>query len=339
MNHAAPRPPLGANGSVGVRHSPNPAGTRIIPALHQLPNSLKNASSRRVTLTLRAPAKLNLALAVGPPSAPGGMHPICSWMAPIALADELSVTKLEDDRLSRYAVQWHPEAPRPTPIDWPITRDLAVRAHLALEEHAGRSLPVQLKLDKRIPVGGGLGGGSSDAAAVLLIMRDLFALDIPDDRLVKLAMTLGSDVAFFLRGAPAVVEGYGERITHTDPVRGHAVLLFPAFGCPTAEVYREFDRDSPRPLRTEDVHRLTRTPSLPASRDLFNDLAGPAGRVAPELARLRARAADVISAPVHVTGSGSTLFALYDDECSARASVERLTVALPDCVCVTSPIG
>ena len=111
-------------------------------------------------LTLPSPAKLNLALAVGPPR-PDGLHPICSWMTTIDLADELTITRLPPDRLSRYAILWHAEARRPREIDWSITKDLAVRAHLALERHCERALPLQMKLEKRIPLGSGLGGGSS----------------------------------------------------------------------------------------------------------------------------------------------------------------------------------
>ncbi len=109
------------------------------------------------TLVSQAPAKLNLALSVGPP-AEDGMHPICTWMVAIDLCDELTVTRLEADRLSCYAIIWHEDAKRRSDIDWPITRDLAVRAHLALEQHTNSRLPVQLKLQKRIPVGAGLGG-------------------------------------------------------------------------------------------------------------------------------------------------------------------------------------
>ena len=92
-------------------------------------------------LTTQAPAKLNLALSVGPRNSEG-MHPICSWMVSVGLFDELTVTMLEPDRLSRYAILWHSEAKSTSDIDWSISKDLAVRAHLALQQHTKRQLPV-----------------------------------------------------------------------------------------------------------------------------------------------------------------------------------------------------
>ena len=164
------------------------------------------------TLTCQAPAKLNLALSVGPPDVEG-MHPICTWMVSIDLCDELAVTRLEADRLSRYAIVWHEDAKRRSDIDWPITRDLAVRAHLALEQHTNGRLPVQLKLEKRIPVAGGLGGGSSDAAAMLRVVNELYELGLSLGQLQKLAAGLGSDVPFFVAGEALPFKGSAMRLS------------------------------------------------------------------------------------------------------------------------------
>lgn len=278
-----------------------------------------------------APAKVNLALAVGPPidddSEHDGMHPIASWMAPINLADDLLVTRLEDDRLSRYAILWHTEAPQPSAsIDWSVRDDLAVRAHLLLERESGRSLPVQMKLDKRIPVGGGLGGGSSDAAAMLLAVRELFDLDLADDDLRSLSRELGSDVPFFLQSrsdrsdlgpGPAVIEGLGEKYTPVKPVHpssAHLVLVLPEFGCPTGSVYRAFDHSvasvdgsTEHVLRDVEVHKLAASGEI-RSAELFNDLCAPAQQVQPKLAAVVANIERAIGATPHVTGSGSTLF-------------------------------
>src|SRR4029079_18091135 len=109
------------------------------------------------TILEHAPAKLNLALSVGPPDpATGGGDPIASWMATVDFFDDLTLTRLDEGSLSRYAILWHKDAKRRSEINWSIAKDLAVRAHLALERRTAKRLPVQMKLEKRIPVGGGL---------------------------------------------------------------------------------------------------------------------------------------------------------------------------------------
>jgi len=305
----------------------------------------------RPTVIRSARAKVNLALSVGAPLREGprsGYHPIASWMARIDLADELMVTRLEDDRLSRYAILWHADAPRTSPIDWSITKDLAVRAHLLLEEETGRSLPVQLKLDKRIPVGGGLGGGSADAAAMLLAVRELFDLAIPDSRMVELAMKLGSDVAFCLEEGPAVVAGLGERIERTPAVEGWIVLVMPPFGCPTGAVYRAFDEVAGEAeAREEEVRAMARGAGAGIEGlSLFNDLAAAAERVAPELGLLRAQIARALgrmgdSGPraVHVTGSGSTCFVVCGSAAHAAETEASLRRALEGCAVRAAKIG
>ncbi len=282
------------------------------------------------TLVSQAPAKLNLALSVGPP-AEDGMHPICTWMVAIDLCDELTVTRLEADRLSRYAILWHEDAKRQSDIDWPITRDLAVRAHLALEQHTNSRLPVQLKLQKRIPVGGGLGGGSSDAAAMLRAVNELYDLGLSMDQLREVADGIGSDVPFFVAGGSAVVQGFGDEIEHHDrSPQLHAVIVFPEAMCPTGHVYSALDELSPGPLRADEVKALIRSSRMSSlgPEAVFNDLTQPAIRIAPELEGDLAKLAELAERPAHVAGSGSSLFVLCDDalhaQCLAEAIEQRL---------------
>jgi len=283
-----------------------------------------------MAMTALAPAKLNLALAVGPPDG-RGMHPICSWMVTISLCDLLFITRLPEDQSSRYAIAWHPDAPRPDQIDWPTKSDLAVRAHLAIQEHLGRSLPVHLRLEKRIPVGGGLGGGSSDAAATLRVVNELFELGLNDDALRGIAAELGSDVSFFIGGGSAIVSGFGERIDALDetaPV--HAVLVFPDAACPTSEVYSVFDRLADDPsLRADEVRALATRPVRPDG--VFNDLAAAAIEVVPALAEILRRLAELAERPAHVAGSGSSLFVLCDDQQHAEdlATLARNRLEVP----------
>jgi 4-diphosphocytidyl-2-C-methyl-D-erythritol kinase len=306
-------------------------------------------------LTRRAHAKVNLALSVGPPlpaQAPrAGFHPIASWMACIELADDLFLSRLDDARPSTHAVVWAPDAPRPSPIDWPIDKDLAVRAHRLMERLAGRPLPVDLRVVKRTPVGGGLGGGSSDAAAAMLALRDLFDLALPHEALTRASTELGSDIAFFIDDTnpprPALVTGLGDRIERLQPVPADILLVMPPFGCPTGRVYAAFDAAPGAELREHAVRALAsdaaRAGRLPHRR-LFNDLAAPACHVEPRLARLLAalrsasplepRLADLLAdrgctslLEFLVTGSGSTIIALGIDD-ALVASIRSLTARL-----------
>jgi 4-diphosphocytidyl-2-C-methyl-D-erythritol kinase len=298
---------------------------------------LRYADSMRRSLTSLAPAKLNLALSVGPPSASEGpsakgMHPICSWMVTVDLFDELLLTRLEPGRMSRYAILWHADAKRRSDINWSISKDLAVRAHLALEKRTGRALPLQLKMEKRIPVGGGLGGGSSDAAAMLRGVNDLFELRLPVDQLAAIGATIGSDVPFLVHGGSAIVQGVGDQIARLDHGGKniiHAVIAFPDAACPTAQVYNLFDQHSANgasnaQLRAAAVAELTRTKPSAMSHRLFNDLAGPAIMAAPSLKGHLDDLSRLAERPAHITGSGSSIFVICDDEMHAGALAEAV---------------
>ncbi len=277
------------------------------------------AYAHAMAIAVQAPAKLNLALSVGPADE-RGMHPICTWMVTVSLCDDLLVTRLDEGCLSRYAVLWHSDALRRREVDWPLPRDLAVRAHLALEHHVGRPLPVQLKLDKRIPVGGGLGGGSSDAAAMLCAVNELFDLELTDDELREIAAGLGSDVAFFVGGVSALVHGFGERVeTLTENGELHAALVFPDAFCPTGRVYAAFDeRHTTTAWRADEVRALAEQGAAPRPESVFNDLATAAIHVEPRLSEPLRRLGELAGRPAHVAGSGSSLFVLCDDAGQAR---------------------
>jgi len=284
------------------------------------------------TLTRRAPAKVNLALAVGPPDPASGdrRHPICSWMVRISLCDDLSLTRLPAGSLSRYALLWAPDARHQPDIDWPIRTDLAVRAHLALREAVGRELPVQMKIEKRIPLGAGLGGGSSDAAAMLLACNDLFDLRLPVEQLRELAAVLGSDVPFFIEHRSAVIEGFGERIAPArEPHDLNLVLCLPEYGCATAEVYRLFDDRPPQAFEASAgrVRALAQAERLDAE-SVFNDLAEPAFVHRPQLRDLAASVADLAERPAHMTGSGAALFVACGDPLEAEALAATVTERL-----------
>lgn len=292
---------------------------------------------------LPAHAKLNLALSVGPPEGPKGYHPIASWLVAIDLKDDVELRALGAGEPSRHQIVWSGDAPRTSPIDWQIDKDLGVRAHRLLEAHAGRPLPLAMTVRKRIPVGGGLGGGSSDAAAVLLGVNMLFDLGLTLEELASMSAALGSDVAFFvdeMPPRPGLVTGFGEHVDRLPPIPGGgaAVLIVPPFGCPTGPVYAAYDR---APAPRADAHRVRGLIAVAAlgggidGRELFNDLERPACEVEPRLAEaLRdLRAALGEGSPVLVTGSGSTMFCPAPPEALAGIA-ERVRAARPDCVAV-----
>lgn len=288
------------------------------------------------SIQLACPAKVNLALSVGAPR-PDGLHPLASWMAALDFADELTLAQSGSGR-SRFKIMpandRSPHAP-PVRVDWPLETDLAYRAHTLMQRHTGRELPVDLELRKRIPAGAGLGGGSSNAAAVTVGLDQLFDLRLDTPTLVSLGRTLGSDVGFLvgaMLGQPsAVVTGVGETI---DPVplrqTIHLVLVFPPYGCPTPDVYRAFDRLISQPDRVPYVSRVQSLATGPSvvPHSLFNDLADAAMTVRPSLRELRDRLLTVAHAPVHVTGSGSTLFTLAPNAAAAQKLAEQVSQAV-----------
>lgn len=289
-----------------------------------------------------AHAKLNLMLSVGAACPPGtlldakdvsGFHPIASWMAPISLHDDLTIQPLPPGGQTRYDIAFSQDAPRSEDVNWPLDKDLCIRAHRALEAALARPLPIALTLRKRIPTGAGLGGGSSDAAATLLALRDAFALDVTDDALTQIAMSLGSDIAYFLdpeSQSPwprqAIVESFGEKVERVDGPAGRALLVLTSLSCPTGPVYQAFDQILAADLAQRAAAAKGRPPSTDPKSEMvrqrqakayshavreelfFNDLAKPAFTIEPRLGALATSLASMTRLGAHLTGSGSAIF-------------------------------
>lgn len=313
---------------------------------------MKDASDDLGRVERRAYAKVNLMLSVGPPIETGpqaGFHRISSWFACVGVWDDISISRRSPGTRSEFVIEWAVDAPAPSVIDWEIERDLAFRAHGVMERALGRPLPVEVRVSKRIPVGGGLGGGSSDAAAVLLGLDDLFECGMTDAELVRIGRQLGSDVEFFLdrapggRGAggdvlqgegfavprPALVEDLGEVKERLGRIDWPVLLVIPEFGCPTGPVYKAYDQ-SPVALRAAAVRAIVtdavRRREVPPDV-LFNDLAEPACRVQPRLREVIDVVQRILGRRVHVSGSGSTLFVLGEargDSAKLVAGAARL---------------
>jgi|HubBroStandDraft_4_1064222.scaffolds.fasta_scaffold00016_60 4-diphosphocytidyl-2-C-methyl-D-erythritol kinase len=265
-------------------------------------------------LTLRAPAKINLTLEVLARRA-DGYHGIRSVMVPLDLSDELTVVPSAEFAFTCDRVELKSE------------RNLAVAAFRALGEVAA----MQIELRKRIPVQAGLGGGSSDAAAVLRAAMGGAFGPTPDRDWLSLARSLGSDVPFFLAGTAALVEGTGERVTPAGSLpQWHVAIVKPPVAVSTAEAYERIDR-AQRPQRPRKdsasiamIEALQRADFASVESLMQNDFHDAIASSAPEIANAIAalRAAGATNALL--AGSGSCVFTLAPE----RATVEHILARL-----------
>ena len=185
-----------------------------------------------------APAKVNLGLRVLGVRA-DGFHALDSVVVPLGFGDDVELEQAGETSLEAIDAGVGLGA---LPAD--IERNLAVRAARLLEREAGRPLPTRIRIVKRIPLGGGLGGGSTDAAAVLRGMNDLWGLGLPRERLCALGAELGSDVPLFLLDGTVRMRGRGELVERLDMAGAEPLWLVLANDgthCPTPQVYRAWD--------------------------------------------------------------------------------------------------
>lgn len=260
------------------------------------------------SVLVSAPAKLNLALAVGPARA-DGYHALQTVYQAVDLCDELRATASDDGAIT---VDISSGATAGVPVD---ERNLAVRAARALREHAGIDAGATLTLRKLIPVGGGMAGGSVDAAAALLACDALWELGSSRDLLLRLAAKLGSDVPFCLVGGTALGTGRGELIS---PVlaRGtyHWVLGCSERGMSTPEVYAEHDRlkrrRRPPRVRPQLMSALVTGDPAEVGPTLHNDLQAAALSLRPELQAGLDIGLECGALGAQVSGSGPTLMFL-----------------------------
>jgi len=244
-----------------------------------------------------APAKLNLFLhVVG--RRPDGYHLLQTAFRLIELCDWLRFTPREDGeiRLAR-AIPGIPESD-----------DLTVRAARLLQGEGEARTGVEIELEKNIPIGGGLGGGSSDCATTLAVLNRLWGLDLPGDRLAELALGLGADVPFFLFGGNAFGEGIGERLTPLELPKAWYVLLIPPVMVSTPAIFA-----SPELTRNSKTIKISGFSAGFGRNDLEPVVCRRHPEVAAHLEWLR-RFGDA-----RMSGSGACVFAEFAAEREARS--------------------
>ena len=271
------------------------------------------------SLELAAPAKLNLGLSVLG-KRPDGFHDILSVFQTISLTDSILLTDtVREISMTRDA----PGIPSgPDNLVWKAAE--AVRAHFGIKGG------VHMELRKRIPSGAGLGGGSSDAAAVIRGLVELWNIDATSGELHEIAARLGSDVPFFLIGGTALVEGRGERITPLV-VEGsaHFIVATPRVHVATGWAYGVLPQPfSPAEAYRSRISRLARgeLSLLDFCAELKNDFEAPVSSHHPEIAEARSRLLDAGATHAMMTGSGSAVFGVFASEHQATAAL----AALPD---------
>ncbi|CAN5323906.1 MAG: 4-(cytidine 5'-diphospho)-2-C-methyl-D-erythritol kinase [Nocardioides sp.] len=279
------------------------------------------------SVTVRAPAKVNLHLGVAGVRA-DGFHPLGTVFQAVSLYDDVTVIESED---------WSVELLEPDP-EVPLDgTNLAVRAGQALVAHHGLDRAAHIEIHKGIPVAGGMAGGSADAAATLVALDRLWSLETTDDDLLGLAGRLGSDVPFALLGGTAVGTGRGEIV---EPVRSACDLWWTVVpdgaGLPTPTVFASYDALAQDPdglvvfgdqTPSDLLAALAAGDAQAVIAALHNDLTVPAYVLRPELAQRARRLTELTGAGVLLSGSGPTQLLAHVDAEGARGAAAALVEA------------
>lgn len=271
-------------------------------------------------LSTETPAKINLTLDVRG-RRPDGYHELRSLVIGVNLRDCVTVTSTPGDGPSITC----------NLVELEVQSNLAVRAVRALGEFLGRCAEVRIELLKRIPIGAGLGGGSSDAAAVLRICNQLWDARLDGTALSRIGAKLGSDVPLFFSLPSALLVGRGETVVPAPMLwNGWALLLLPDIQVSTAEVYRAWQpADATRFPSGADAELIKCRTAREMQELLSNQLEPAAFREFPQLRDLHNAAQDCAGGPVRISGSGSSMFMLFDDPQAADFAAARIRAMLP----------
>ncbi len=270
-------------------------------------------------LTVFSPAKINLYLNILGKRA-DGYHDLETVMVPVAFGDEITL------QLRKTSITLECDNPN-LPTD---DTNLAMRAAKLLAQSFGVEQGVKISLQKRTPLAAGLGGGSSNAASVLTGLNRLWNIDAPPGRLGELAVSMGSDINFFLSGGAAVCRGRGERVEPIPCKLSASVLLVnPGFGISTKWAYESWARLASRltakpPEVSLLVHALAGGDLEGVARLLYNALEVPSVGKFPVLELMKKAMRDGGAVGALMSGSGATVFGLFADAKAAEAASAQI---------------
>ena len=267
-------------------------------------------------MKIRAPAKINLRLRVVG-KRKDGYHLVDSIMVPVSLYDEIEIIKARHRGKQLQVTCSHPSVPSGK-------NNLAYQAASLLLKQTEIPDNVRIHISKRIPVGAGLGGGSTDAAAVLLGLNRLLRLNYSLKKLEKISLSLGADVPFFIKGVPARVQGVGERISPIKKFpRIWLVIAYPGFSVSTAWVYRNLRLKLTKSRVNTSIISLLESPDK-IGRLLVNDLETVTASRYPKIALLKEKLTRAGAAGVLMSGSGSSVFGVFNSRRRAKQALLRL---------------
>ncbi len=272
-------------------------------------------------ITRKAPAKINLFLHMTG-RREDGYHLLRSLMQTVSLYDEVTVSAEPAEKEGE--IRLLTEDRELSSIGLKNTACKA--AALFMEEMGSRAYDITIELTKKIPSQAGLGGGSSDGAATLMALSDLFPSAVSPEKLAELALKIGADVPFFLSGGTTLCEGVGEILTKAAPLSGLPILLLkPAKGVSTPGCYSRFDQSASPRIMTEEKKSILNDFLFPqeetdpirrlrkAEPILWNDLYEPALYDAPEMADALAFMGRNGAFYTAMSGSGSAVFGVFED--------------------------
>ena len=260
-------------------------------------------------MKILSPAKINLFLHITG-KRPDGYHDLVTIMCCVSLYDTISLTT----RVKKTTVSCsNPEVPEDE-------TNIAFKAADLFFNRLNRQEGVKITIKKEIPVAAGLGGGSSNAAAVFLGLNRCYGYPFSLDDLMAMGISIGADVPFFLFGKPALAKGIGEKLEALKGLLSYKVLLvYPGFGVSTAEIYKKFDFGLTK-CKKKLKQSLLEKQTFNAAYDLYNDLENVVVSTHPEIIAVKEALLNHGALGALMSGSGSTVFGLFSDRDMANAT-------------------
>lgn len=269
---------------------------------------------KAVDMELLSPAKINLSLQVTG-KRPDGYHSLISLMCPVSLYDRISLTFGRPTTTVTCSI---PEIPRDK-------GNLAYRAAACFLKAINSTAGVGMVIEKQIPVAAGLGGGSSNAATVLLGLNRHYGTPFSEEELMGMGLSIGADVPFFIHGGPAVATGIGEKIEAYHGLTSHpVVLVFPGFGVSTKMVYNNLNLGLTNCKKTVTC-ALLKQQGFNAERHLCNDLESVTVRKYPAVLSVKEVLLRHGAKGALMSGSGPTVFGIFSEPAVAQTAAKIIS--------------